>query len=394
MKSVRLVVFFLFSWSGLLFSQEDASKPLSDYISLRGYVKNMQVFQFADPDYILHSNLVHNRLNFRFYPSPKITGALEVRNRLFTGEQVNVNPAYASSVDHDDGIVDLSWAALDGPGVVLLSQIDRAWLRYATSSWEVTIGRQRINWGLNTFWNSNDLFNTFSLVDFDYEERPGSDGLRVQHFFRDRSFIDVAMQPADNDSTWIGALRYGFNKGTYDFQFIGGWWNQDIAIGAGWAGNIRTAGFKGEATYFHPRENLQDTSGTISFSTSVDYVFKGGIYAMAGFLYQSQGVDTAFSLAQLQNAALFSTEPPSAKNLMPSKYSLLLNLSAPVTPLITASAVGLYSPGLNAVFLMPSVAVSVANNWEFAVFGQSSFLDAGGFRNFGNAVFARLKWGF
>jgi hypothetical protein len=80
---------------------------------------------------------------------------------------------------------------------------------------------------------------------------------------------------------------------------------------------------------------------------------------------------------------------------MPAKYSALLSVSKPITPLINGSLVGIYSPGMNLLFLMPSVSVAVANNWEFSVFGQTSMLDNGKvFRNYGTAVFARLKWGF
>ena len=35
---------------------------------------------------------------------------------------------------------------------------------------------------MNLVWNPNDLFNAFSFVDFDYEERPGSDALRIQKY--------------------------------------------------------------------------------------------------------------------------------------------------------------------------------------------------------------------
>lgn len=390
---LSLVCFFPLSLAG--FAQEETRKEFSDYVKLKGYVKHMQTFQFLDLDYISHDNLVHNRLNLRVYPVEGLTLGLEVRNRIFTGEQVNYTANYVDLVDIDPGLVDLCWAPVQEQGIVAVSKVDRAWVNWSNPQWEITLGRQRINWGVNTFWNSNDLFNTFSLVDFDYEERPGSDALRVQRFFGSQRSLDVAIAPSQYDSTWIGAAMYRFNKWTYDFQFLAGWWNEDIAIGTGWAGNLGTASFKGEATYFHPQQNLADTSGVVSISVSADYVFTGNFYVMAGALYNSSGFDTTFNLSSLQNPALFSSSPPSAKNLMPMRYSALLNLSKPITPLITGSLVGIYSPGVNSMFLMPSLAFGVASNWEFALFGQLIWLDNGTvFKNYGNAVFARLKWGF
>lgn len=376
-----------------LFAQE-ASKSLGDYVKLRGYVKHMQTFQMADLQYIAHSNLVHNRLNLRLYPSSSTTVGVELRNRLFTGDQVHFSPNFGGVVDVDNGLVDLSWLWLNEPGVVGLTQVDRAWVRWNNAQWDVTIGRQRINWGVNAFWNSNDLFNTFNLADFDYEERPGTDAVRVQRYFKDYSSLEVAIAPSRHDSAWVGAGMYRFNRWTYDFQLLAGWWKEDVAIGAGWAGNLKTAGFKGEVTYFHPQA-WQDTAGALSASVSVDYVFKGNLYVMGGLLYNSLGSDSVLRLADLANSSLASTQPPSAKNLMPAKYSALVSVSRPITPLISASLVGIYSPGVNLLFVMPSMSVAIANNWEASLFAQSTMLDNGrAFRNYGTSFFVRLKWGF
>lgn len=268
-------------------------------------------------------------------------------------------------------------------------------MKYSNTHWEANIGGQRINWGLNAFWNSNDLFNTFNLVDFDYEERSGSDAIRAQRFFKDYSSFELAIAPSKYDSTWVGAGMYRFNAWTYDFQALAGWWNEDVAVGVGWAGNLKTAGFKGEITYFHPQEQWQDTSGALSTSLSVDYVFKGNLYIMGGLLFSSLGADTTLNFAALANSAIVSTTPPSAKFLMPAKYSAMLSVSKPITALVNGSIVAIYSPGVNLLFVMPSLSVAVANNWDFSVFAQSSMLDNGNsFRNYGTAIFARLKWGF
>ena len=60
--------------------------------------------------------------------------------------------------------------------------------------WELTLGRQRINWGVNLAFNPNDLFNAYSLIDFDYQERPGSDAIRFQYFTNELSSFETAVQ--------------------------------------------------------------------------------------------------------------------------------------------------------------------------------------------------------
>ena len=52
----------------------------------------------------------------------------------------------------------------------LHTMLDRAWIDYTRGKLQLRLGRQRINWGTNLVWNPNDVFNTFSYFDFDYEE--------------------------------------------------------------------------------------------------------------------------------------------------------------------------------------------------------------------------------
>lgn len=390
MKGARYIFYMaLLCVSANVFAQSDSTqrKKLSDVVQLRGYIKDMQILSFGDNlNDILNDNLIHNRLNFRIYPTQKVTAALEFRNRIFMGESVDLLPNYAELVDVDNGIVDLSWPLIDAPSLVLLTQIDRAWLEYASDDWEVRAGRQRINWGTNLFWNANDLFNAFQLTDFDYEERPGVDALRIQRHFKGMSTLDLAVKPGRDSSDWVGAVMYRFNKWRYDFQVLAGWWFDDLVAGGGWAGNIGNAGFKGETTLFVPRDSGQTV---LSASISADYIFGNQLFLTGGFLFNSAGVDTTFQFAQNLFAA-----PISAKNLMPTKYSALVSASMPFTPLFNGSLVGIWSPGVNTVFLMPSLGYSISSNWEVALFGQSFWMQLDRFRNIGNGVFIRLKGSF
>lgn len=340
-------------------------------------------------DDITNDNLIHNRLNFRFYPNDKFTAALEIRNRIFTGETVDAVPHYADFAGMDEGFFYLSWSVIDQPSLAFVSQIDRAWIEWSTTDWEVRIGRQRINWGTNLYWNSNDLFNAYSLVDFDYEERAGSDAVRIQRHFKNLSTIEFAVKPGRNKDDWIGALRYGFNKWQYDFQFIIGKLNRDYTIGTGWAGNLGGAGFKGEVTYFIPDNKAIEGQKVLSASMSIDYIFGNQLFITGGFLFNSGGQSSPLPVPQ----NLFLA-PVSAKNLMPSKYNSLVSISFPLTPLAGFAFNTVYSPGVNSLLLMPSMNWSIANNWGIALFAQNFNLEVDGFENIGNAVFIRIKGSF
>ena len=384
MKGASTIALFL--WAMVALAQADTTKKLSDYLQLRGYIKNMQILSFADLDEVTNDNLVHNRLNLRYFATDEITVAVELRNRIFTGESVNANPNYARLVDVDNGYADLSWTLIDRNSLVFLAQVDRAWVDWYNERWEVRVGRQRINWGTNLFWNANDLFNTYSLVDFDYEERPGADAVRVQHHFANMNTIDVAVRPGENDTTWIGAVRYQFNQWQYDIQLLAGWWNTDYVAGIGWAGNMGNAGLKGEATYFHPQE---EGDGVVSASISADYVFSNQLFLTGGFLLNSDGVDHPLPVAQNLFVA-----PLSAKRLMPARHSVILSVNYPISPILSGGLVTIYSPGVNTALVMPSLGYSIANNWEIALYGQSFWMELEEMENIGNGVFVRLKGSF
>lgn len=367
-------------------------KKFSEIVNIRGYVKDLRSVNFVKLDNITTDNLIHNRINLRINIAKPVTAAVEVRNRIFYGETVKNTPGYSQMVDVDGGQVDMSYLLVDKASFVLLTQIDRAWVRYSHEKFDLTIGRQRINWGINTVWNPNDLFNAYNYVDFDYEERPGTDGLRFQYYFKNFSSFEVAIRPDKSMDSTIAALMYKFNKWTYDVQIIAGNYNQDVALGLGWAGNIKLAGFKGEATYFHPKKNFGDTTGVVNASVAFDYAFKNSIYVMASGLYNSQGLTKSNPLALL---ALYSNSI-SPKNMMPSKYSVFGQISYPLTPLINGGLAGIYGIGLNLLFINPTIGVSVANNWELMLVGQIIYAEDfnSDFKNLYNSVFVRLKWSF
>jgi len=74
--------------------------------------------------------------------------------------------------DNDPGFVDMSRNIVSGSSYFLNITADRFWLDYHQQGLDLRLGRQRINWGQTFVWNANDVFNSYSFFDFDYEERP------------------------------------------------------------------------------------------------------------------------------------------------------------------------------------------------------------------------------
>ncbi|NNE56042.1 MAG: hypothetical protein HKN32_08485, partial [Flavobacteriales bacterium] len=292
----------------------------------------------------------------------------------------------AAALDTDNGLVDMSWVLMDRNAAILHTTLDRAYVSYSKGKLEVDIGRQRINWGINLAWNPNDLFNAYNFIDFDYQERPGSDAIRVQYYTGELSSVEIAVSPRNSLEKSVAGGIYRFNKAGYDFQVLAANYFTDFAVGGGWAGNIKNAGFKGEVTHFIPKED-QVENATVAALT-IDYAFRNGIYLNVSGLLNSDG-----ATSQDAGGPVFLTNQElTARNLMPSRFTSFAQVSGAITPPLNVSASLLYLHGFDIVFVMPTVAYAISNNWETDITGQLYFGDSGdGFQNLGNAIFLRFR---
>lgn len=393
MKTLLYVSFLLLPL--MAYSQEEAPRNWS----LNGYLKNMQTLLFFNDAYpdlqrgqlvdtFIQDNLIHNRLNFRWYPDDNWLLRADVRTRVFYGGLVQASPDFGAQIDDvNNDYFDLSTVIFNGESWVMHTMLDRFYLQYARGDLEVRLGRQRINWGVSTVWNPNDIFNAFAFTDFDYEERPGSDALRVKYYTGFASSVELAVGVFDDfDEATIAGL-WKFNQWSYDFQLLAGYTRQNMALGGGWAGNLGDAGFKGEGTYFLPLEGGEDEA--FSATLGLDYSFSNSIYANLGYLYNSEG-GSRTSVTNLFDFEL------SARHLYPYRHALFAQASYPFTPLLNSSLALIYSPvRVNALFINPVLTYSIKTNWDIDLIGQITFdEEAEGYRSPLQAVFFRLKWSY
>lgn len=384
---IRKAFFVLLFLPLLVFSQSAKEKKYR----FSGYVKYLQTTDFSQGlDNIITNNLLHHRLNFRYSPVQPLTFAIEVRNRIVFGELVKLTNSlggdFADMIDNND-IYDMSVVFVDKKSFVWHIMLDRAYVRYSKNKWEATLGRQRINWGVTLAWNPNDIFNAYSLYDFDYEERPGSDAARIVFYPTTSSSLEIASKIATEKEEVTSAVLYKFNKAKYDFQTFSGVAKEDFVAGGGWAGNIKNAGFKGEFTYFHPYRHFTDSTGVFSGTVSVDYSFKNSLYINTSFLYVSNGSNDANFFLSAFNI--------SAKTLSPYKYNFFAQAAYPITPILHAALSALYSPGSHALFINPVLTYNVKENWDIDVVGQIFLSEVNGdYKDQADLLYFRLRWSY
>ena len=254
----------------------------------------------------LYDHLLHLRLNTRYYATQNLTAGLELRFRTFYGESAYKIPNYRELIQTERDFVELDFYLWDTKYSIGYLEVDRLFLDFVKDDFQVTVGRQRISWGTCWVWNPTDLFNPLEVLDFDYEERPATDAIRVQYYTGPVTKIEVSYKPANNPYDQILAGLFSLNKWDYDFNFIGGMKYKRWLAGFSWAGDIYGAGFRGEVLVSqspdstdlifphqqYPQLNISSDKPISSFALSGDYTFSNTFYIHTEFLYNNIGADS------------------------------------------------------------------------------------------------------
>ncbi len=415
-----LVFLFLINiYSVQIFAQEEYKEPK---IAFKGYLKNMSTLSWSPylGDTLWYDNLTHNRLNLAWYPNNEFTVYVEMRNRIFLGSSVKNLPNYGELIDNNNDFFTLSNNIVANNQVVINLMFDRLYMQWVKNNWEVKLGRQRINWGVNLAWNPNDWFNAYSFFDFDYEERPGSDAVRVTYYTGVASSVEIAAKIADSPDDFVAAGMYKTNKNKYDIQLLGGLAQGDLALGTGWAGNLGLGSIKGELTYFIPvietsantnflsnpvnGDYILDGSGnrikqsdryTTMFlgTVSMDYSFANSLYINGSVMYNSIGQYDAnlFGVSLEQQFGGFTV-----RDLSPYPWSSFVQATYQITPLLFAGGAIMFYPGTNNFFINPLLTLSLAQNLDIDVVSQLFFGDNqnGNYDAISKSMFIRAKWSF
>ncbi len=333
---------------------------------------------------------LYNRLDMHWYPLSSLEFQVSARNNFNFGTLMSdYYPVYANILLKDYGYVDMTFKIAKDTSYLFYTNIDRLFFKYSAGKFEITAGRQRINWGMNLIWNPNDIFNTYNYFDFDYVERPGSDAVLMQYYTGDFSSLQLAAKLNNNKKLTLAAM-YKFNIMNYDMQFIGGIMNDEIVAGAGWSGQIGGAGFTGEASYFRNKENFKDTTGQLVASVSVNYTFKNSLFVNGSVLYNSKGTTGNAGMG----AFLFLGNM-SPKTLSLSRCDIFGQVSYPVTPLIKADISSIFNPFDKSLFAGPSLDFSLTDNLEFLIMAQIfTGKSKTEFGDYGQMYYVRLKWSF
>jgi hypothetical protein len=394
MESVRIYLICLLTGLSLhVYPQEELKDTTRTSISdtgkatFNGYISDM-----ASPQYnnILDRwktiNYLNQRLNFDWTPANKLSFTAQLRSR-FIYNQTGPDTTYFKI---QDGFV---W---QNGKLNFTTMFDRFNLKYTQEKFEITVGRQRINWGQSFVWNPNDLFNSYSYLDFDYVERPGSDAVRLQFYNSPTSVTELAAKFDRENKITIAAL-HRFNRSGWDIQFLGGALSsEDAVIGAGFTGNINSVSLFGEGTFFRSLKNFADSTGLVMIDVGCATTFSNQLGLQFEGLYVSKEMNIN-SLYTLFESTM------DVRKIGFAKINLFGSISYPITPLVNSSLALMWFPdtgGISGFYTGPSFDFSLGNNLGLAVIVQyftGTFPDTVTLLLQKQTLllsFVRLKWNF
>jgi hypothetical protein len=350
-----LAIASLAAWLAAAPSASSGALPAS--VEVSGFVRESPILWRQAPLFEgardLSVNLIHTRQRVRWYAAPAVTVGLDLRERLFSGSDAGVlaglivPPAQRPPYFDWTAVADRTQAYAD-------ATIDRLWIDAAAGPVEIRCGRQRVAWGTNLVWNPIDLFNPSSWLDFENEEKPGADALRLQYYAGPASELDVAWAPGRDPTDTGAAVRAKVNRWGYDWMLVSGRKAGDEVAGFGWAGSVAGGGFSGEFLAGRPRKGPARTGRAyVNASVSGDYAFPNTTYLQISTLFESRG-----SMGDAGGENLL--EAVRRGDLSPGRWSLFGEIARDLTPLWRADLSAIVNPSDRSYYVGPSLKWSAA----------------------------------
>ncbi len=270
-------------------------------IDFKGYYKNLFVLSetFDNEDYNADVNRFRLDIDCRF--SENLAAKFILDDEILFGNYLRTEEFKLLKELPSTTYFDLDKEIIDGKDLYWLASIFRFYFVLETENIELKVGRQRIAWGTGRLWNPTDLFNPYSPLQIEQDERTGTDAILFQYTFTDVSDLTIAYAPRDDPNEADEAIKFKTTVGEYDLSFMAGRFKKDEVIAFDYSGYIADGGFRGETTYTF----AEDRDDYPRFVIGYDYNFKNGIYLLFEYFYNGGNISTeTLTIEELLNETI------------------------------------------------------------------------------------------
>jgi len=191
--------------------------------------------------------------------------------------------------------------------VQLSHELYRGYLYYESEHLEITLGRQRIPWGVARLWNPIDRFNAVGPLAVESDLSAGVDALNARWLFTGFTYLELVAAPLREPDGGSYALRLHGVWCDIDYSLMGGVFEEAPTFGFDLASNLGDAAVRLEAAFAAPNREvwkLGSPSPEVlgdywQVVLSIDYVFDvgSGVYTLVEHLYNGNALGFGSGLA-------------------------------------------------------------------------------------------------
>jgi hypothetical protein len=195
---------------------------------------------------------------------------------------------------------DLTWNLVARHNFDWQQSLYRAYLFFESEHLELTVGRQRIPWGVGRLWNPIDRFNAIGPLAIQADESPGVDAVKARWLFSGFTYAEAvyALGHTRDDTRFAGRLHGVLHD--VDYSAMAGLFEQAPTVGFDLASNLWNAAGRLEVVWTDPARRVRpfDTLRADSLPAywqvvaSVDYNFDigTGLYTLVEYLYNGNAL--------------------------------------------------------------------------------------------------------
>lgn len=358
--------------------------------NFKGHLKLLNNLFIPHPDTLVWFNdqTIDNRLEFRWQAFDFLRLEAQARNRFIYGDFVEFISDYASFLDDNSSYLDLSFIWADERSFVGHTEFDRLFAQFSYHDIELTIGRQRVNWGIDLVWNPNDIFNTFSYLDIEYPERRGTDAITLKYYTGTLAFAELVFSPGRSADSSTYGVRYRTNILSTDAQIIAARMPTHYVIGGGFTSGLGQFAVRSEFSIFF-KDNNNYSNGVLA-TLSADRSFGDGSFMQFGLLYNSFG-----SKNVREPLSLLQPRVQSPMMLSQGKVNLFVGFNTTIRTLFTPSISILANPSDGSAAIIPGIGYSASDNLTLALNGMLLTGNTNDeYPNFGQLAYFKVQWNF
>lgn len=373
----RLVVAMVFVFTAASAMADDEA------VEFKGYYKNLLTRSRTafpvEEDYTLDLNRL--RIEARGQPREWLGFEVQYDNEVRLGDYLDTAQFHHFKMMRPQTYWDLEDDYADHRSLHARHRLYRGFISIKTPVADIFLGRQRIAWGAGRFWNPTDLFNPFSPIQLEREERIGVDAVLVEHNIDALSKLSAAYAPSKQDSS--AAVRVSGNATDTDYAVMVGEFEGDDVVGVEFAGRAGQAGVRAEATHTRTEPGARYTRALVG----IEYAFQNTLTVSFEYYYNGAGSSqrARYDFTGLFTGAIHNV----ARHYLGSyaKYE--------ITPLLRWDNYLVANLDDHSRFYAPSLVYSVAAGVDWSV-GMQLFDGSQGseYGMLHNVFYTQLQWFF